>query len=240
MDYMPIAFNLLFSHLKKGLAVGFFTVHFLSISMVQAVETIFWVDSQTGSAMAGYDPISFFLRGRGARGSNIYEYYWSGAVWRFQSEGNLAAFRDSPLTYAPQFGGFDPIKMSLDVSVSPDPHYSDVYNNRLYLFHSQENLDEWLGNKAKYVRSAHNSWAAKHQYGVEKNFAVKKIKKPKIQDIGMTKAEEDEKLMNQPDEVAVDDSELDDGYLYDDRLVDSMERLDAAGRQFREKRGDDQ
>ena len=96
-------------------------------------------------------------------------------MWRFQNEGNLEAFREYPLIYAPQYGGFDALKMSANVSVTPDPYFSDVYENRLYLFHSKKNLDKWLVNKKKYVRAAQKNWTAMHVYEVFKNFDAPEV-----------------------------------------------------------------
>lgn len=153
-------------------------------NVVMAVETVFWIDNQTGIAMGGYDPISFFLRGRGGHGSKNYEYFWQGAIWRFENEGNLTAFRDSPLTYAPQFGGFDALKLSQNIKVTPDPQFGDVYENRLYLFHSQENFDEWLPKKAKVVKAAQNNWIKLYSFDLNKNFAVNPIVKEDILNFG--------------------------------------------------------
>lgn len=175
MDQVAHILGIFFKFSKNIVINGLFIVVFLGSTAVHAVETVYWVDNQSGVAMSGYDPISFFLRGEGDFGDYHYEYYWSGAVWRFQSEGNLAAFREYPLIYAPQFGGYDALKMSSNVNVTPDPYYSDVYDNRLYLFHDQKNLDIWLRNRDKYIRAARKSWQALHVYEVFKNFDTPEI-----------------------------------------------------------------
>lgn len=211
----------------------------LSFSMARAVETVFWVDAQTGVAMAGYDPISYFIGGRGARGSRNYEYFWQGAVWRFVNEGNLTAFRDNPLIYAPQFGGFDATKMADNIRVSPDPQFGDLFENRLYLFHSQANLNEWLDLKSKHVKAAQKNWMAQYVYGINKNFVVRQIEQDDIlsfalADSGLTansgqKEEVDEQSMVAltPLSVATDGAS---GNL------DSISRLGAAGAHFKKQR----
>ncbi|MBL1420461.1 MAG: hypothetical protein COC24_008125 [Alphaproteobacteria bacterium] len=172
MDQVVHKLNVFFNFSRNIAVKGLFAAVFCGSIEVHAVETVYWVDNQSGTAMAGFDPISYFLRGQGDAGDNHYEYYWSGAVWRFQNEGNLAAFREYPLIYAPQFGGYDALKMSTSVSVTPSPYYGEVYDNRLYLFHNKENLDTWSINKKKYIRAAQASWQTMHQYEFFKNFDV--------------------------------------------------------------------
>lgn len=212
-----------------------------AISIVQAIETVFWVDSNLGVALGGYDPISYFIRGRGVEGSDVYEYFWAGAVWRFENEGNLKAFRDSPLIYSPQFGGFDATKMSVSVQVSPDPRYSDVFENRLYLFHSQKNLDIWKQSRSKFVKSARSHWLDLNVYSINKNFVVDQIAKAKepIDILANAKMSKDK---NQTD--ADDASEtaakaapinLSVGNSPSGGL-DSRQRLSAAGKQFKDAR----
>lgn len=175
MDQVAHKLTISFRFFKNTVINGMFMVVFGSSTMVHAVETVYWVDNQSGVAMAGYDPISYFLRGEGGYGDYHYEYYWSGAVWRFQNEGNLSAFREYPLIYAPQYGGYDALKMSSSVSVTPDPYYHSVYENRLYLFHNRKNLEIWSRNREKYIRAAQKNWQALHVYDLGKNFEVPEV-----------------------------------------------------------------
>lgn len=192
--------GILFKFLKNSVINGVFIAVFGSFSMVHAVETVYWVDNQSGVAMAGYDPISYFLRGEGGYGDYHYEYFWSGAVWRFQNEGNLRAFREYPLIYAPQYGGFDALKMSSSVSVTPDPYYNDVYDNRLYLFHDKKNLDIWLRNREKYIRAAQKNWQLLHDYEMGKNFEAPEIEPD--DSVMMENAEtEEEKVLKKMNEL---------------------------------------
>lgn len=207
------------------------------ISAVNAVETVFWVDNRMGVAISGYDPISFFLRGQGAVGSRNYEYFWAGAVWRFENEGNLNAFRDSPLTYAPQFGGYDAVKMALDLQVSPDPKYSEMFENRLYLFHSQVNLDEWHDSKSKYIKAGRTNWLELYAFSIFKNFAVQLIEP-------IVYVDENQQILDAAAKyVAERELEASGKLTSTDPIVgnspsgglDSSQRLNAAAKQFKDK-----
>ncbi|NRA87840.1 MAG: hypothetical protein HRU28_10720 [Rhizobiales bacterium] len=213
-------------------------------SVALAVETVFWVDNQSGVAISGYDPISFFLSGQGRRGDVQYEYFWGGAVWRFENEGNLSAFRDSPLVYIPQFGGYDVVEMSYSKKVTPNPRFSDLYQNRLYLFHSQDSLDIWHKSKEKYIRSASRSWLNLNVGGLGKNFIVQVIKKDKpsavtTPDIEFKTKQQliDEK--NAAVKTALADKNNDDALediASETIKMDSSSRMGAAGDHFKSKK----
>lgn len=213
----------------------------LNIASVKAVETVFWVDNQSGVAMSGYDPMSYFLGGYGRRGTAEYEYFWEGAVWRFESEGNLMAFRDNPLTYAPQFGGYDATKMAGDLRVSPDPQYGDLYKNRLYLFHSQRNLNEWLELKNKHVKAAQKNWISLYKYSISNNFVVEQIEMEEPLEFAVAENEEIESIV--PEEV-IEEIPYEEEILYEEEIpdlpatpkLDSADRMGAAGAYFKEQR----
>ncbi|MCJ8324388.1 MAG: hypothetical protein HRU29_07010 [Rhizobiales bacterium] len=218
-----------------------------------ADETVFWVDSQTGVAMAGFDPTSYFLSGIGFRGSREYEYYWKGAVWRFQNEGNLLVFRGSPLTYAPQFGGHGATKMAANLKVSPNPKYSDVYENRLYLFHSKQLLDDWNNSKRKFVKSAQVNWLNLNYFGIEKNFVEDQLNFAEIaaknaeallQADAILMAENQAQLALQKDlktemtidEMAIAEAEAEQARLGINGSLNSASRMGAAGKYFKDQR----
>lgn len=215
-----------------------------------ADETVFWVDSQTGVAMSGFDPTSYFLSGMGFRGSREYEYYWKGAVWRFENEGNLLAFRDSPLTYAPQFGGHGATKMAANLKVSPNPNYSDVYENRLYLFHSKHLLDEWNNSKRKFVKSARANWLNLNYFVIDKNFVASQMNFAEIanknaelllETDAKLKAEnqaEQDLQHNLENEMTVDEMAIAEAKQIDlgpNGSLNSASRMSAAGKYFKDK-----
>lgn len=207
----------------------------LGMPSVYAVETVFWVDGHSGVAMSGYDPISYFLRGEGAPGSRNYEYFWEGAVWRFENEGNLKAFRDNPLTYAPQFGGFDATKMATNLRVTPDPRFSDLYNNRLYLFHSQKNLEIWKLLKAKHLKAAQNNWTAQYSYDIGKNFMVTKPVEIEVAVIEPAKPVEVKPEVEEIEELVEEFVKKPIPQGGENGHLDSSQRLGAAGAHFKKK-----
>jgi hypothetical protein len=59
------------------------------------------VDPHSGLAIAGFDPVAYFTDGEALPGNGAFEHPFGGAVWRFRSEGNAAAFAADPDVYVP-------------------------------------------------------------------------------------------------------------------------------------------
>lgn len=104
----------------------------------------FWADPATGLAIGGFDPVSFFTQRHPLPGSDEYEYVWNGVSWRFDNEGNMAAFVRDPEVYAPQFGGHGSLALARGHKAAGNPRLWVVSNGKLYLFYSQANRSEWV------------------------------------------------------------------------------------------------
>src|ERR1041384_153254 len=94
------------------------------------------VDLHTGLAIAGFDPVAYFVEASPALGKGEFEYALAGVARRFRPEGNLAAFVDNPEVYMPRFGGYDPVAVARGVGVPGNPRLWLIIENRLYLFHT--------------------------------------------------------------------------------------------------------
>ena len=77
-------------------------------------------DRHTGLALYGVDPVGYFTERKPIVGRAEFEYRFAGAIWRFDNEGNRAAFAD-PDVYMPRFGGYDPVGVARGVSTPGNP-----------------------------------------------------------------------------------------------------------------------
>ena len=80
------------------------------------------VDRNSGLAISGFDPVAYFTDAKPLPGKGEYEQAVAGAVWRFRSAGNRAAFKADPDVYMPRFGGYDPVGVARGVAVPGNPH----------------------------------------------------------------------------------------------------------------------
>ena len=115
-------------------------------------------DPETGLAINGFDPVTYFTDATPRPGRPDMEYRRNGVIWRFRNEGNRAAFADDPNVYAPQFGGYDPVAIARGTSVPGHPLFWLVTAQRLYLFYSKEARDEFAAQPQNVLVQAQRRW----------------------------------------------------------------------------------
>jgi len=118
------------------------------------------VDSHTGLAIYGIDPVAYFTNAKPTAGRENFELRHAGAVWRFDNEGNRAAFAADPDMYMPQFGGYDPVGVSLGVARPGTPGLWVLREQRLYLFYRADARADFLASPAEVIAAALARWPA--------------------------------------------------------------------------------
>jgi hypothetical protein len=117
-------------------------------------------DVHTGLAIYGIDPVAYFTNGKPTAGRENFELRHAGVVWRFDNEGNRAAFIAAPDVYMPQFGGYDPVGVSLGVARPGIPALWALREQRLYLFYAADARAKFLANPAEVIAGATGRWPA--------------------------------------------------------------------------------
>lgn len=117
-----------------------------------------WTDTNTGVALAGYDPVTFFSGEQPRAGRREHEVIWGGVAWWFENEGNRAAFAASPAVYAPRFGGHDALAMSRGAMVRGHPEIWNLWRGQLYVFRSPVNRAIWLKDQMAITLRAVEIW----------------------------------------------------------------------------------
>ena len=116
------------------------------------------VDAHTGLAISGFDPVAYFTEAKPKFGRPDLELRLDAAVWRFQNEGNRAAFAEHPEVYTPRFGGYDPVAITRGQSVPGHPLFWAVTGERLYLFYSAAARAAFLADPGRIVETAERKW----------------------------------------------------------------------------------
>ncbi len=116
------------------------------------------VDPASGLAISGFDPVAYFSRGKAVQGRPELELRAAGVIWRFENEGNRAAFADQPEVYGPQFGGYDPVAIGRDTSVTGHPLIWTIKDERLYLFYDEAARAEFLADPERIIERARQKW----------------------------------------------------------------------------------
>ena len=113
---------------------------------------------QTGLAIDGFDPVSYFIDDAAAVGRAEFELRYRGAVWRFRNPGNLAAFTANPTDYEPRFGGYDPVAVARRAPTPGSPEIWLIAGQKLYLFYSAQTAEEFRSDPRHWAIQAEAKW----------------------------------------------------------------------------------
>lgn len=117
-----------------------------------------WQDHATGLAIGGYDPVAYFTKSKPQPGHESVELIWGGAIWRFISTGNRAAFKLHPHVYAPGFAGYDAYALANGRTTAGVPLIWAHHGNRIYLFHNAANRKLWSEQPDVIIGKAKTNW----------------------------------------------------------------------------------
>ena len=90
------------------------------------------VDAQ-GVGAHGYDPVAFFTQEKAIKGDPRWQSTYVGATYYFQSSADREEFERAPAKYAPQYGGYCAMAMTMGKLEDVDPVYFVVHDDKLLL-----------------------------------------------------------------------------------------------------------
>lgn len=111
-----------------------------------------------GLAVKGYDVVAYFTQERAVQGSEDFEHEWRGVRWRFSSPEHLTAFRETPESYAPRYGGYCSGGMAMGNRAPIDPEAFAVIDGKLYLNFSKSTLHNFQENPVEKIEQADANW----------------------------------------------------------------------------------
>ncbi len=114
-------------HAMSGLAVLFVSTAITATWQPAASE-------DTPLAIKGYDPVAYFTDGKPVRGLPALEYQWDDYRWQFASASHRDMFKADPVHYAPQFGNYCAMALSLGQIVVANPENWLISDGKLYVF----------------------------------------------------------------------------------------------------------
>src|SRR5262245_6740595 len=91
-----------------------------------------------GVALEGNDPVAYFTENRAVPGTAELQATYAGAIYRFASPEDRAAFESAPDRYVPAFGGFCAYAASVDKLAPVDVNVFQVVDGRLLLQYSKD------------------------------------------------------------------------------------------------------
>jgi YHS domain-containing protein len=128
------------------------------MARADGLVTAIVADPLTGTAIDGYDPVTYFTDPEPRQGSPDFEYEWGGVPWYFVSAANRDVFIRSPTTYAPQYGGHCLTSLARGYLSDGKPRLYVIEAMKLYFFYSTANRDAFALSKSDTLKTAAAKW----------------------------------------------------------------------------------
>jgi len=109
-------------------------------------------------AINGYDTVAYYGKDGPKVGLPEFQADWAGSTWYFSDIKNRDSFAKNPERYAPQFGGYDPLRISLGYTNPSDPEQYTVFAGMLFLHYSEDFKTHWNADRGKNMILATSNW----------------------------------------------------------------------------------
>jgi YHS domain-containing protein len=113
-------------------------------------------------AIQGYDPISYFRKGKAEKGNKELTVQADGVIYRFASAENKELFKKNYKAYEPQYGGWCAYAMGTKgEKVEIDPETFKIIDGKLYLFYNSyfnNTLKSWNKDETSLKTKADANW----------------------------------------------------------------------------------
>lgn len=120
----------------------------LTTSFAQQID----YNVKKGYVVEGYDVVAYF-NNEALKGNKQYTTTYDGADFKFASQENLDAFKESPEKYLPQYGGYCAYAVALSSKkVDINPETFEIRDGKLYLFYNSfgnNTLKKWIKKDVK-------------------------------------------------------------------------------------------
>jgi len=111
-----------------------------------------------GAAVHGFDPVAYFSEGKAIKGDLRFHSNYEGATYYFQSSAAKEAFDKDPGKYAPQYGGYCAMAMTMGELEDVDPNYFLVHHGKLLLQRNEKAHMMFAKNPVANHQKADESW----------------------------------------------------------------------------------
>lgn len=145
--------------LQTGISSQGLQENVAQVEAAQAVKDLFHMNlDEQGTALRGYDPVSYFTGDAPTKGQNEYSLTWNNATWHFATAENRDLFSQDPDKYAPANGGYCTFGIVLRKKFDGDPQVWSVIKSRLYVFLNEEVQQKFLQDSTGNLQKVSANW----------------------------------------------------------------------------------
>ena len=109
-------------------------------------------------AVSGYDPVAYFIEKTAKKGSKKHTHVYMDAEYRFASKENLAAFKEDPEAYLPQYGGYCAWAVANGYTYRASPKHWSVVDGKLYLNFNGQVKKMWSEDIPRRIAEGDRNW----------------------------------------------------------------------------------
>lgn len=148
--------------MKQILIILFLGLGFSLYSQNSQTTRIKNFNLEKNLALQGYDPVSYFTKGKAVKGNSKIIANYSGIIYHFSSEENKKLFEANPTKYEPQYGGWCAYALGeKGTKVEINPETFKIIDGKLYLFYNayfNNTLTSWNKNEKELKSNADKNW----------------------------------------------------------------------------------
>ena len=145
---------------QKNTFSSLFTLLLVMFSFQAQAKDSVYTSFFSNVAVSGYDTVAYFTDDKATKGSSQFSTEYKGVKWQFKNAENLAAFKQAPEKYAPQYGGYCAWAVANNDTASGDPQQWTIEDGKLYLNYDASIQAKWLKDKSNLIQQADNNWPA--------------------------------------------------------------------------------
>lgn len=134
------------------------SVLLLATAVAVAKEKLLVNTDASGVVLHGYDPVGYFTANAAVKGNERYKATYQGGAYYFASEANRRLFEDAPAKYAPQYGGYCAMAVSMGQLEDADPRMFTIHNDKLLVQRNGKAHKMFMSNPGAFHQKADQQW----------------------------------------------------------------------------------
>jgi len=134
------------------------SVLLMATAVAVAKEKLLVNTDASGVVLHGYDPVAYFTVNEAVKGDERYKATYQAGAYYFASEANRRRFEDAPRKYAPQYGGYCAMAVSMGQLEDADPRMFTIHNEKLLVQRNEKAHKMFMSNPEAFHQKADQQW----------------------------------------------------------------------------------
>jgi YHS domain-containing protein len=130
----------------------------MAVTAVFAKDRVLVSADANGVVLQGYDPVAYFTQGSAVKGEERYKASYEGGTYYFGSETNKKLFKKDPAKYAPQYGGYCAMAVSMGQLEEADPKMFTIHRDKLLVQRNEKAHQMFMANPDALHDKADQQW----------------------------------------------------------------------------------